>query len=131
MRAKVRAIARAVREPPERLRIDHVIHDQAWIEFAKAGAMLGHGRTRNNWVRPAVSGSYGSDWLARSCIDYGDIWSNTQEEAIYYKCAADSQRALLEGCNSYTMSFAKEDLPENFAKYFWSVVAVDAKSMHV
>ena len=131
VQANVRAIAKAVNDPAERTRVDKVIRERALPEFADAGTMIGHGTIRNNWVRPKVCGAYHDDWLARSCIDYGGIWANVLDEVLYYKGRIDSTDAPLHSDNTYTLTFPKDDLPGKYAKYFWSVIAVDAKHMRV
>ena len=131
VQATVRAIAKAVKDPSERARVDKVIREHAWPEFHDAGTMIGHGTIKNNWVRPKVCGTYEDDWLARSCIDYGGIWANVLTEVLYYKGRIDSTDAPLHSDNAYTLTFPKDDLPAKYAKYFWSVIAVDAKHMRV
>lgn len=126
-----RAIAKAVKEPAERTRVDKVIHDRALADFAKGGSMIGHGTIRNNWVRPKVCGVYEDDWLARACINYAGIWANILQEVLYYKGAMDSTGALLHSDNSYTLTFPADDLPAKYVRYFWSVIAVDTKHMRV
>jgi len=44
---------------------------------------------------------------------------------IYYGGVLDSDGAMFAPESSYTMTFPANDLPENYAKYFWSVIAVD------
>ena len=131
VQANVRAIAKAVKDPAERARVDKSIRAHAWREFADAGTMIGHGTLKNNWVRPKVCGAYADDWLARTCINYGGIWANVLDEVLYYKGAMDSTGALLDSDNAYTLTFPKDDLPAKYANYFWSVIAVDAKHMRV
>lgn len=131
LQSNTREIAAALKQPGERARIDRVIHERAFADFAKAGTMIGHGTIRNNWVRPAVCGAYGDDYVSRSCINYGGIWANILDEVLYYKGAMDSTGTLLHSDNSYTITFPKDELPSRYAKYFWSVIAVDAKYMRV
>jgi hypothetical protein len=131
LQVKVRAIAAAVKEPTERARVDRVIREQALTDFGKAGAIIGHGTVRNGWARPAASGTYNIDYLTRSLVNYGGIWANTQPEVLYYRCNLDSTGALLHSDNAYTVTFPKVQLPAHYAKYFWSVIAVDAKHFRV
>ena len=100
VQATVRAIAKAVKDPAERARVDTVIREHAWPEFHDAGTMIGHGTIRNNWVRPKVCGAYEDDWLARSCIDYGGIWANVLDEVLYYKARIDGTDAPLHSDNT-------------------------------
>ena len=48
------------------------------------------------------------------------------EEVLYYKGAKDSNGEQLKSAHTYTLTFPGDDLPANYAKYFWSVIAVDA-----
>jgi hypothetical protein len=131
LQEKARAIAEAVKDPAERARVDKVIRTLAFADFAKGGRVIGHGTIRNGWARPAVSGTYNIDYLARSLINYGGIWANVQPEVLYYRASIDGTGAALNGNNAYTLTFTEEQLPANFAEYFWSVTAVDTKHFRV
>ena len=129
--ANALAIAEAVKDPTERARVDNIVRDRAFKDFAKGSHFLGHGTIKNNWARPKVCGAYENDWLARTCINMGGIWANTLPEVLYYKGRVDSTGATLHSDDTYTLAFPADDLPAKYAKYFWSVIAVDAKHMRV
>lgn len=129
--AITRSIAGAIKDPTERARIDKVIKERAITDFGKAAAIIGHGTTKNHWIRPPVCGVYGDDWLVRTCVNFGGIWANTMEEVLYYKGARDSSGDLLDSDNTYTLTFPADDLPPKYANYFWSVIAVDGKFRRV
>lgn len=131
MQAKVRAIATAVGEPKERARIDQLIRTRAFADFARSAKTLGPGKLHNGWVRPAVSGAYGSDYLTRTLVDYGGIWANTQQEVNYYRGAMDGKGELLDSGETYSLTFTRDQLPASYADYFWSVTATDAKTLLV
>jgi hypothetical protein len=78
-----------------------------------------------------VVGNYGVDYIARALITYGGIWANVMPEVLYYRANTDGSGARLNGDNSYTLTFPKEQLPQSFAKYFWSVIAVDTTHFRV
>jgi hypothetical protein len=124
--AKVRAVAQAVKDPAERARIDAVIRGKAWADFGKAALVIGRGSVRNGWARPACCGHFGDDWLTRSLVNFGGIWANVFEEAIYYKGNVDGTGEKLDPANVYTLTFPADDLPSKYAKYFWSIIALDA-----
>ncbi len=124
--AKTRAIARAVKDPAERARVDKVIRGKAFAAFGAAAAQMGHGTLRNHWCRAACCGNFGTDWLTRSVVNYGGIWANVFEEVIYYKAFTDADGAKLDPTRSYTLTFPADDLPSKYAKYFWSIIAVDS-----
>lgn len=125
LQAKVRAIAQAIKDPGERARIDKVVRSKAQADFAAAAPVIGRGSIRNGWARPVCCGHWGDDWLTRTTVNYGGIWANVFEEVLYYRGALDSTGAPLEESGSYTLTFPANDLPEKYAKYFWSVIAVD------
>ena len=125
MQAKVRAIAAAIGDPAERARIDALVRDKAFKDFAAATPYIGRGTIRNGWARPACCGHWGDDWLTRTTVNFGGIWANVFEEVLYYRGALDSTGASLEADGSYTLTFPADALPDAFAKYFWSVIAVD------
>ncbi len=127
----VNQIVKAIADPAERKRIDSAVRNKALADFGKAGAIIGHGTVRNNWVRPSTAGVYGNDYLTRSIVNFGGIWANIFEEVIYYKCSEDSSGEALHSDNSYQVTFPAEALPEKFVKYFWSVIAVDNTNMRV
>ncbi|WP_372241943.1 DUF1214 domain-containing protein [Pseudomonas sp. C2B4] len=121
-----RAVAKAISDPAERARVDQVIRTVAFPQFAKAGGLIGHGTVENGWARPGVVGEYGLDYLARTLVNHGGIWANIKPEVLYYRGGSDSTGAGLNGNNVYTLTFPADALPTRFAKYFWSVIAVDS-----
>jgi hypothetical protein len=126
LQASTRAVAAAVKDPTQRQRVDQIVRTKAFADFKNELPTIGNGKVENGWVLPAISGSYGNNWIARSCINYGGIWANVPEEVIYYKALVDGEKKPLSGDNSYTMRFEKEQVPAQFATHFWSVIAVDS-----
>ena len=126
LQATTRAIARAIKDPAIRTQVDQAIRGQAFGDLKKAMPNIGHGTVRNGWALPPTSGVYGNDWLVRTLINYGGIWANTPEEVIYYKGFVDPSGTPLSGDHAYTLHFTKEQLPMQYATYFWSVIAVDS-----
>jgi hypothetical protein len=131
LQEKTRAIAEAVKDPAEHARIDQVIRTRAFADIAKGGAIIGHGTIQNGWVRPGVVGEYGIDYLTRTLVNYRGIWANIKPEVIYYRGGNDATGAELNGDNVYTLTFPADALPARFAKYFWSVIAVDSTRFRV
>lgn len=131
LQAQVKAIAEEIRQPGGRARIDQQIRTHAFAALANAAATIGPGIQRNGWVRPAVSGAYGDDYLTRTLIDLGGIWANTGDEVTYFRGARDSEGQTLDGGQSYTMTFPRDQLPSGFARYYWSVTAVNSKTFRV
>jgi len=129
--ANARAIGVAIKNPSERERAARAVHKHGYGDFAKFGSPIGHGVIANGWARPAVVGNYNTDFLARTLITYGGIWANIMPEVLYYRASTDGAGNRLTGDHSYTLTFPKEQLPEAFAKYFWSVIAVDTTHFRV
>jgi len=128
---KARAIAKAVKAPAERARIDQVIRTRAFADLGKAGAIIGHGTVQNGWARPGVVGEYGLDYLARTLVNNGGIWANIKPEVLYYRGSLDQVGAELSGANVYTLTFPRDGLPAQYATFFWSVIAVDGHRFRV
>jgi hypothetical protein len=59
--------------------------------------------------------------LARDIINYGGLWANSIQEAIYFVGLTDSSRQLLNGSNQYEIRFAANALPDSAINAFWSV----------
>ncbi|MCV9966159.1 DUF1214 domain-containing protein [Pararhizobium sp. BT-229] len=132
LQAQVRSIAAAIKDnAAERQRVDGIIKSHAFPELAKAGAIIGHGVVHNGWARPSVVGEYGMDYLTRTLVNNGGIWANIKPEVLYYRGASDASGAELNGDHNYTLTFPKDALPSRFAKYFWSVIAVDSTNFRV
>ncbi|WP_179062831.1 DUF1214 domain-containing protein [Pseudomonas taiwanensis] len=131
LQARVHALAALTSDPAQRTRLDAVIRKQAFAALAKAAPTLGPGTVLNGWVRPAVSGNYGSDYLTRTLVNMGGIWANNQQEVNYFRGGLDSNGEVLEGSRSYSLTFPREQLPSGFARYFWSITATDAKTFKV
>jgi len=126
-----RAIAKAVKDPAERARIDQVIRTRAFGDIGKASARIGHGTVQNGWARPGVVGEYGLDYLARTMVNNGGIWANIKPEVLYYRGSLDQAGAELSSDNVYTLTFPKDGLPAQYATFFWSVIAVDSHRFRV
>jgi hypothetical protein len=126
VRAKVRAIAQAVADAAERARLDAVIKDKAFKDFGVAAANIGRGTRQNGWGRAACCGHFGDDWLTRTVVNFGGIWANVFEEVVYYKAGVDGAGQKLDPTHTYTLTFPADDPPSKYAKYFWSIIALDA-----
>ena len=68
LQATTRAIAKAIKDPAERQRVDHVIKTKAFADLKKAMPTLGDGTVRNGWALPSTIGVYGSNWLLRTLV---------------------------------------------------------------
>ncbi len=131
VQATALAIAEAIKDPVERSRIDGVVRQRALHDFAAASPNIGHGTVRNNWARPACCGHFGEDWLTRTLVNFAGIWANTFDEVIYYKGNLDRDGRQINADAAYALTFPADNLPSSYARYFWSIIAVDTLHMRV
>ncbi|MBE8724987.1 DUF1214 domain-containing protein [Flavobacterium hungaricum] len=99
--------------------IDEVVKTKAIPAFL-AGAK-GFGTQKGGWSVSYAAGNFGDDILARDIINYGGLWANRVEEAIYFVGLTDSNKQLLNGDKVYEIKFPKEALPDSVVNAFWSV----------
>ena len=81
----------------------------------------------NGWQRQENGGVWGSDWFGRAQAAVIYIMVNDHREAIYFIRGTDSKGALLEGRDSYTMTFPRDALPpmDRTKGGFWSLTMYD------
>ncbi len=126
LQTDTRAIAEAVKDPIERKRVDQVVRTKAFGEIRRLSPTLNDGTVQNGWALSKTMGVFGNNWILRTLVNDGGIWANTFDEVIYYKGFIGPDGKPLSGDNSYTLHFTKEQLPAQYATYFWSVIAVDS-----
>jgi hypothetical protein len=82
----------------------------------------------NGWQRQKQAGVWGTDWFSRAQATVIYIYVNDYREATYFIRGTDAKGALLQGRNSYTMTFAKDALPpmDRSKGGFWSLTMYDA-----
>jgi len=100
-------------------RIDEVVKTKAIPAFL-AGAK-GFGTQKGGWSVSYAAGNFGDDIMARDIINYGGLWANRVEEAIYFVGLTDSKKELLSGDKVYEIKFPKDDIPDLMVNAFWSV----------
>ena len=98
--------------------VDEIIATKAWPAFL-AGTK-GFGTQRNGWSVAFAAGRFGDDILARDIVNYGGLWANVIEEAIYYVGQLGSDEQLLNGDNTYEIRFASGE-PDSMVHAFWSL----------
>jgi hypothetical protein len=81
----------------------------------------------NGWQRQQDGGVWGSDWFGRAQAGVIYIMVNDHHEAIYFIRGTDAKGTLLEGRNTYTMTFPKDALPpmDRPRGGFWSLTMYD------
>ena len=118
--AKVIAVAQYAKTGQEaKTRIDEIIKTKAIPAFL-AGAK-GFGTQKGGWSVTYVAGKFGDDIMARDIINYGGLWANQIQEAIYFIGLTDSNKQPLSGDKVYEIKFPKDQLPDLAVKAFWSV----------
>lgn len=124
VRSEVRAVTALVQSGPEgRKRVDAIIGQVALPMLAQRIRALGP--VANGWMRPAVVGTYDSDYVGRSVADLVGIWANKPSEVAYFGMPH------VDGSATYVQTFPKDALPGSRVRYFWSVVAVDSTQYRV
>ncbi|AMO25515.1 DUF1254 domain-containing protein [Ramlibacter solisilvae] len=113
---RVEALVRSGAEG--RARVEKVIRDQAVPAFQKQRVALG--TMRDGWFGPTV-GNYGSNYRLRTATNVSGIWANNAGEYSAFVARG------LDGDAVYTQTYAKDRLPGDRVRYFWSVTAVDAQ----
>lgn len=99
--------------------IDEVVKTKAIPAFL-AGAK-GFGTQKGGWSVSYVAGKFGDDIMARDIINYGGLWANQIQEAIYFVGLTDSNKEVLSGDKVYEIKFPKDQLPDSFVNSFWSI----------
>lgn len=106
-------------EPGGRARVDETIRTKAVPHFF-AGAQQ-FGTHRDGWSVSYAVGRFGDDVFARAVIDYGGLWANVPEEAIYFIGQTDSAGNMLDGSSAYEIRFPAHALPGDVVDGFWSL----------
>jgi hypothetical protein len=79
----------------------------------------------NGWTVPANAAEWGTDYLNRTAISKSSMYQNTAAETQYNLREFDSEGKPLDGHNSYTVTFAKGQVPP--VKGFWSLTMYNAE----
>lgn len=109
--------------------VDEVIKTKAIPAFL-AGAK-GFGTQKGGWSVSYAAGNFGDDILARDIINYGGLWANRKEEAVYFIGLIDSKNQPLSGDKVYEIKFPKEALPETAVDAFWSTTVYSVPDYRV
>ncbi|WP_413587144.1 DUF1214 domain-containing protein [Bdellovibrio sp. HCB274] len=129
LQRKVLAVEAAAKNNKTRNSTARIIQEKAIPVFF--GLIEKIQKHKNGWGLAPRHGNYGSDYLARTGINYGGIWANNSKEAVYYTAIKNTQGEFLNGNTVYSMTFPKGKTPDSYSKYFWSIVCVDTKDFKV
>jgi hypothetical protein len=102
------------------------------VEAAKARIITEADKTRgrkvNGWeILPANTANFGTDYMYRAIVARVGLGANLPDDAMYPRATTDSQGQPLTGKNSYTLRFAKGEMPPVNA--FWSITAYNSRQL--
>lgn len=84
----------------------------------------------NYWsMNTDTMGVYGNYYLKRAIVTQLGLGANQPEDAVYPLNLGDKEGKPLDGANSYTIHFDKDDIPPVNA--FWSVTLYDTQGYQV
>ncbi len=84
------------------------------FQFQYNGRSVGNG-----WTVPANASAWGTDYLNRTAVSISSMYQNTSAETQYNLRQLDTEGKPLDGNNSYTVTFAKGQVPP--VQGFWSL----------
>lgn len=107
----------------EKKSLAQAVKDGEQMLIAKAKAV---GTEMNGWqLSPVRDVYFGTDYLFRAAIDYGELFLNTPIEAFYPTVYKDTDGKAFDGSSGkYTITFPKGQTPPVGA--FWSVTMYEA-----
>jgi hypothetical protein len=79
----------------------------------------------NGWNSPVNNAEWGTDYLNRTGTAKSNMYDNRPEETKYIYTDDDSQGKQLSGENTYSITFAKGEVPP--VQGFWSLTLYDAE----
>jgi hypothetical protein len=86
-------------------------------------------KRENGWLFTTKTGLYGTDYLQRAFITAVGLGANRPQDAVYPMSQRSSLLEPYEGGHSYTLRFAKGELPP--VKGFWSLTMYDEQMFFV
>jgi len=79
----------------------------------------------NGWTSTVDNAQWGTDYLNRTATAKSNMYENRPEETKYIYTDDDSQGQQLSGQNTYSITFAKGEVPPVHG--FWSLTLYDAE----
>jgi hypothetical protein len=84
----------------------------------------------NGWrIMSESIGNYGTDYLARACVELIGLGANLPEDAIYPVVYVDADGEPFTGASRYTWHFERDELPP--VRAFWSLTLYDDEGFQV
>lgn len=88
------------------------------------------GRQANGWrIMSETMGNYGTDYLARACVELIGLGANLPEDAIYPVAYIDADGEPFSGEHRYVWHFEADEIPPVNA--FWSLTLYDEEGFQV
>ncbi len=116
----VRQISDWLAEGPARLaELDTIVHESAVPSFLHF--VVTFGNVTNGWSSTAAYPAFGDDFWFRATANFGGIWWNSSNEAVYELLHVDANGAPTTGDTSYRMTFAADQVPSRMVDSFWSL----------
>lgn len=112
--------------PADRAAVERGIADGLAVITTKTRHL---GAVSNGWSTSYAGSRFGEDYLLRAAVAMDQIYVLDRSEALYPVAHVDGNGAVLDGRNSYTICFRKQDLPPVHA--FWSISLYYAKGFFV
>jgi len=81
----------------------------------------------NGWNTQDNNAKWGTDYLNRAAMAKSSMYGNKPDETKYFYVEFDGSGKLLNGANSNSITFAKEQIPP--VKGFWSVTLYNDKHL--
>ena len=120
MHPKIRAIAEHVAaDPANAAQVDKVIREAAIPAFMHF--VMSFGTVVDGWSSTAAYPSFGDDYWFRATANFGGIWWNSSNEAVYEMLHTDATGNTPTGDTTYTMRFEPGRTPDTVARAFWSL----------
>ncbi|WP_413560901.1 DUF1214 domain-containing protein [Bdellovibrio sp. HCB209] len=129
LQRKVIAVEASAKNDKTREATAKLVREKAIPEFLMTLEKMQ--KHKNGWGMAPRHGNYGADYISRTGINYGGIWANNSQEAVYYTAMKDTTNTPLNGSTTYSITFPKGKMPADLARYFWSIVCVDTNDFKV
>ncbi len=116
----IHRIAESVSGDPDALAaLDERIRSAAVPAF---GSFVVHfGNVTNGWSSTAAYPKFGDDFWFRATANFGGIWWNSSNEAVYELLHVDANGEPTTGDTIYRMTFRADALPTEVVDAFWSL----------
>ena len=83
--------------------------------------VMSFGTVVDGWSSTAAYPSFGDDYWFRATANFGGIWWNSSNEAVYEMLHTDATGNTPTGDTTYTMRFEPGRTPDTVARAFWSL----------